>query len=31
LVAQMTTVTSLNAPDEEIRRAAPMLPVFILE
>jgi deazaflavin-dependent oxidoreductase (nitroreductase family) len=31
LVAQMTTVTSPHAPDEEITRAASMHPVFMLE
>jgi deazaflavin-dependent oxidoreductase (nitroreductase family) len=31
LVAQMTTVTSPNAPDEEITRAASLHPVFRLE
>jgi deazaflavin-dependent oxidoreductase (nitroreductase family) len=31
LVAGMTTVTSPDAPDEEIARAAPMHPVFRLE
>ena len=31
LVARMTTVTSPDAPDEEIARAAPMHPVFMLE
>jgi deazaflavin-dependent oxidoreductase (nitroreductase family) len=31
LVARMTTVTSPNAPDEEISRAASLHPVFLLE
>ena len=31
LVAQMTTLTSPDAPDEELAKEAPMHPVFRLE